>query len=170
MNDYMCETGFAYFADDALYEHYEKQSSSAYNRRCIDGKITGCGNCVGYCQFEGHPGFLTSRLRTQQDCINKQCHYYLPKPKRNKLPDPYDISEELMAAAQDKAVSMEGLRFIKVAEEVNRWVLSYITISNEYTLDSIAEKLQDEFGISVSFRRLNYDFDICVRLLMDSVT
>lgn len=29
------------------YSQYEAQSKSKYNRKCIDGKITGCGNCVG---------------------------------------------------------------------------------------------------------------------------
>ena len=39
------------------YEMYEKQSYSRYNRRCIDNSITGCGNCVGYCQYSDIQAF-----------------------------------------------------------------------------------------------------------------
>ena len=81
-----------YSAEDSLYTHYEKCSKSRINRRCIDGSITGCGNCVGYCQFKGHPGFLTQKQREEHDCINKQCFYYLPKPKRSRCEKNVDIS------------------------------------------------------------------------------
>ena len=50
-----------------------------YNRRCIDGHITGIGNCVGYCLYEGHPGYLTKSLRKEHDCIKKNCYHYEPK-------------------------------------------------------------------------------------------
>lgn len=66
------------------YLHYEKKSGSKYNRRCIDGRITGCGNCVGYCQYAGHSGFLTKELRKEHNCIGKGCFYYLPKIKQEK--------------------------------------------------------------------------------------
>lgn len=45
--------------------------NSPHHRRCIDGTVTGCGNCVGYCQFRDHPGYLTKDLRKQHDCIKK---------------------------------------------------------------------------------------------------
>ncbi len=63
------------------YEAFEKRSGSLYNRRCIDGRITGCGNCVGYCKFEGHSGFLTKPLRKEHNCIFKACRYYVPKER-----------------------------------------------------------------------------------------
>ncbi len=66
------------------YEYYEKRSRSAYQRKCIDGKITGCGNCVGYCKYTEHPGFITRELRREHNCITKGCYYYVPKPKRSK--------------------------------------------------------------------------------------
>lgn len=64
------------------YVYYDKIYSSSYNRRCIDGKITGCGNCVGYCTYIEHSGFLTKQQRQEHNCIKKNCFYYLPKPKK----------------------------------------------------------------------------------------
>jgi hypothetical protein len=49
--------------------------------RCIDGRRTNCGNCVGYCRYAGHEGFLTRQQRKEHNCIVKRCDYYLPKPK-----------------------------------------------------------------------------------------
>lgn len=54
------------------YEYYEKSSPSVYARKSIDGSIVGCSNCVGFCQFEGHPGFLTKKQRKQHNCISKK--------------------------------------------------------------------------------------------------
>lgn len=63
------------------YAYYEKRNRSKFNLRCIDGQHTSCGNCVGYCRFAGHEGFLTRQLRKEHDCIVKKCNYYIPKPK-----------------------------------------------------------------------------------------
>lgn len=63
------------------YSSYESRMISPHHRKCIDGKITGCGNCVGYCQFRNHPGYLTKELRKMHDCVKKGCNYYVPKVK-----------------------------------------------------------------------------------------
>ena len=52
------------------------------DRRCINGKVTGSNKCVGYCQYYGHPGFLTKEQRKQHDCIRKKCDYYVEKQKK----------------------------------------------------------------------------------------
>ena len=64
------------------YSAYESQLKTPHHRKCIDGTITGCGKCVGYCQYQEHPGFLTKDLRKEHNCIKKGCYYYLPKVKR----------------------------------------------------------------------------------------
>ena len=66
------------------YADREKRQGAPHHRRCIDGKITGCGNCVGYCTFQEHPGYLTKQLRKEHDCIKKNCHYYQPKEKEKE--------------------------------------------------------------------------------------
>lgn len=65
----------------SLFSTREKTYDSPHHRKCIDGSVTGCGKCVGYCAFRDHPGFLTKELRKQHNCIKKGCHYYSPKAK-----------------------------------------------------------------------------------------
>ena len=66
------------------YDYFDRKQKNSYNRRCIDGHITGCGKCIGYCTYQEHSGFLTKQLRKEHNCINKGCFYYLPKPKYEK--------------------------------------------------------------------------------------
>lgn len=61
------------------YQQMESLYGSGNNRRLIDGKITGCGKCVGYCRFEKHPGFLTRMQRKEHNCLGKRCFYYIAR-------------------------------------------------------------------------------------------
>lgn len=63
------------------YFTYEKRVGAVRTRRCIDGVVTGCGKCVGYCSFDGHPGYLTEEHRRKHNCLGKGCFYYFEKPK-----------------------------------------------------------------------------------------
>lgn len=67
------------------YSYFDNKQNHTHNRRTIDGTITGCGKCVGYCQFSEHSGFLTKEQRKEHNCIGKGCHYYLSKPKTEKV-------------------------------------------------------------------------------------
>ncbi len=70
--------------------------TSPHHRRCIDGRITGCGNCVGYCSFRDHPGYLTKDLRKKHDCIKKACNYYVPKAKPVITQSPFAVLAALI--------------------------------------------------------------------------
>ena len=70
-----------YSTGQAGYSYLEKKQTSPHRRRCINGQITGCGKCVGYCTFCEHPGYLTKELRKEHNCIKKNCHYYQAKEK-----------------------------------------------------------------------------------------
>ena len=63
------------------YEFYERREKTEFTRRCINGKITGCGKCVGFCKCDLHPGFLTRALRQKKNCIKKGCVNYVRKEK-----------------------------------------------------------------------------------------
>ncbi len=76
-----CCSRTVYRTNENHYLVMEKKSPDPHHRRCIDGKITGCGKCVGYCKFHGHPGYLTDSLRKKHDCLTKNCFYYVPKKK-----------------------------------------------------------------------------------------
>lgn len=71
-------------AEGNKYTRYEQRSRSLFQLRCIDGHHTSCGNCVGYCRYSGHEGFLTRQQRKEHNCIGKKCDYYLQKPKKIK--------------------------------------------------------------------------------------
>ena len=48
-------TCMVYSSNESDYMSVERKQRSPHHRRCIDGKTTGCGNCVGYCTFIEHP-------------------------------------------------------------------------------------------------------------------
>ena len=66
-------------------------SGKPHIRKCIDGTITGCGKCVGYCRFRDHPGYLTKELRKDHDCIKKGCRYSEPKQKPSAPISPFAV-------------------------------------------------------------------------------
>ncbi len=74
-----------YSSEWNTYSAKERQCRSDYNRRAIDGRIIGSCKCVGYCDYDGHPGFLNEKLRKKHDCIKKNCLYYIAKPKCSAL-------------------------------------------------------------------------------------
>ncbi len=157
------------YPDKELYERYEKQSKLQYNRICIDGSVTGCGNCVGYCQYEGHPGFLTSKHRTKQRCLEKGCFYYIPKPahdtsKKERL----EAKKQVLAMAQKITKDLEGLKVIDVVEDNDiGWKINYITISNEYPILCLEKIMEEKIKGKISFVKLGYSFDTCVHLIFD---
>ena len=152
------------------YSQYEAQSKSKYNRKCIDGKITGCGNCVGYCVFDGHPGFLTEKLRTQHHCKSKKCFYYIEKPVRIRRGiSNNNLISEILEKANNHSETLKGLKFLSAtAVDTNSWQLKYITITNDYSLLPIKYSLEEEFECAFTFIRLNYDFDICAKLIIET--
>lgn len=164
----MCET--VYSTAVSRYEIYEKQSHSRYNRRCIDNSITGCGNCVGYCQYSGHPGFLTKELRMQHNCLGKQCFHYVAKPEKKKIQQMFiDLSSSILNLAHRVMNEDECVRVIKVENtEFNQYTAFYVTITNECKFEGYAARIENELGIQVNFVKLNYDFDKCVALLCAS--
>lgn len=154
-------------ASAGLYGKIEDRQIG-YNRTCINGRITGCGKCVGYCQYVGHPGYLTEQLRKEHKCIEKRCFYYLPKPSYGRRTPNNKVSlDALLKMAVQKASHMEGLRVMNVQEcGPGRWQFNYITISNAYPVNDLARALADDLNGEVYFKKLDYSFDRCVQLIM----
>ena len=85
LNSAICEIVFSCCSEkETYYQQMETRYGRGYNRRLIDGKITGCGKCVGYCRYENHPGFLSKEQRKRHNCIKNNCFYYIPKSKQEK--------------------------------------------------------------------------------------
>lgn len=159
----MYETIF-HSAED-LYSHYESNCRSKVNRVCIDGRVTGCGKCVGYCQYSGHPGFLTKDLRKQHDCLNRNCYHYVPKPPKEK---PQVTCNKLSAYLNEigcARLPYEGMKVLDVNESDEGLLLRYITITNGYSLEELSGMLADKLGCNIFWEKLDYNFDVCAQLL-----
>ena len=154
-----------YTTEQNRYAEYEKKYQSRTTRLCIDGKLTGCGNCVGYCQYSEHPGFLTKQLRQDHDCINKGCHYYVPRLRSPGREKTEDISSKILGLAQQCISAMEDLRIMSICNKNQTWVIGYVTVFGKHNFASVEEKIQKEFGVSVSMQRLDYSFERCVELI-----
>ena len=154
-----------YEIDGNSYVQHEKQSNSRINRRCIDGSLTGCGNCVGYCQYQEHPGFLTQQLRKKHHCINKQCRYYLPKPPKEKHEKIEDISANLLSLAKQSLGGIDDLCVLNTRHENSMWVIGYITVFGQYNFTEVEEKIQEKSGFTVVLQKLDYSFERCVELI-----
>ncbi len=150
-----------------LYEQYEKQCRSKFERCCIDNTVTGCNKCVGYCRYEEHPGFLTKELRKEHNCIGKQCFHYVAKVKKNSTPQGVaDLTSSILSMVHQTMCQNEYARVLRVENaEFKRYNAYYISISNECNFDRYSSQIKNKFGVDVDFIKLNYDFDKCVALL-----
>jgi len=156
-----------YSTAESLYERYEKQCHSKYNRRCIDNSVTGCNRCVGYCQYADHPGFLTEELRKRHNCIGKQCFHYVAKPRKKNTPQLIvDLTASILAMARQIMCQNEFARVLRVENtEFRKYSAYYVSITSECNFDEYSAQIKNELGVEVDFINLNYDFDKCVALL-----
>ena len=154
-----------YTTENNLYIQYEQQSNSRINGRCIDGSLTSCGNCVGYCQYREHPGFLTKKQRKEHDCINKRCCYYLSKPEKPRQEKVDDISSILLRVARESAKGIDDIQILNARRECETWVIGYITVFGQYNFSDIEQKMHDAFGVPVIMKKLDYSFERCVELI-----
>ncbi len=149
----------------ATYSYYDSHYCNTYSRRCIDGSTAGCSKCVGYCQYEGHEGFLTEKQRKAHNCIEKACFYYLPKPKtiRERKQNISDIGD-LVATLLSR---FEGLRPMRIEEEQSGvCLIKYITITNAYVISEIEHEVSQALGKTAKMVKLDYDFDRVTQLLL----
>lgn len=166
MNTSYQESAVCFSTATDVYEQFERKSSTKYNRKCIDGSITGCGSCVGYCRFYGHPGFLTHKHREQHDCVNKRCFYYIPKPKAKHISDDKDFERSLLNLVQKSVAGMDDLKIINVQKKDQTWIIGYITVFGGHVLSATEDALQKNIGVPIAMQKLDYSFDRCVELLL----
>lgn len=149
------------------YAYYDNKSDSKYDRRCIDGKITGCGNCVGYCQYSEHSGFLTIKQRKEHNCIAKSCYHYLPKIKQEKFKKAVDNRPlEIISISSGLISKLEGIRIMKACRNRDGgWLVKYISITNGYSIKDIERKISMSIGEAITMVNMNYDFDLAAQLI-----
>lgn len=147
------------------YEMFECRHGDSKVRKCINGRNTGCGNCVGFCKFAGHPGYLTQDLRREHDCLNKHCHYYLPKPQRQRTEKSKDISSLILSLAKQSVSDIEDLRIMNTRFEDRICVIGYITVFGQYNFSDVEQKIEKMSGVPVTMQKLDYSFERCVELM-----
>lgn len=151
------------------YSYYEEKCGNSKDRRCIDGHITGSGNCVGYCMYDVHSGFLTKELREAHNCIENGCFYYLQKVKPKKVQvKNSNRSSEVVKIASDVIFAYEGIRIMDATEMLNGgWIVKYISITNDYSIETIENRVSTLVGESITMVNLNYDFDRVAQLIFE---
>ena len=149
------------------YSSLDRKQNHTHNRRTIDGSITGCGKCVGYCQFSDHSGFLTKEQRKEHDCIGKGCHYYIPKPKTEMLKTSRkNNTTEIIKKCSEVIANLEGIKIIR-AEEITQggWKLKYVTLTNGYSIPDLEKLISSVLGQKAVMQRLDYDFESVTQLI-----
>ena len=156
-----------YSTETSLFELLEKNSPSEFTRRSIDGHVVGSNKCVGYCLFEDHPGFLTNEQYRNHDCLKKNCCHFVPRSRKQPPQKAnQDISPLILNHVQKSIPADAGIKIIKVAPcGPRRYSASYITVTNDHNPERYADAALKQFGVRISFVRLNYDFDVCVKLI-----
>ncbi len=158
-----------YSTERNQYLQFEKKGGSGYNRISIDGRTVGCSNCVGYCQYRGHQGFLTKEQREKHNCIGKGCDYYLEKPKttnkdKNKV---FDLSSEILKTVTERLVKKESIKAIDVKQKnCYEYEVYFVAITNELYIEQLIEDLTDVYNVKISFVQRLYSFDTCVNIIL----
>ena len=149
------------------YFYYDSKQNHTHDRRTIDGTITGCSKCLGYCQYSEHSGFLTKEQRKEHNCIGNGCHYYLPKPKTAKVKTSRkNNTTEIIKKSSEVIASLEGIKIIR-AEEITQggWKLKYVTLTNDYSIADLEKLISSVLGQKAVMQRLNYDFELAAQLI-----
>lgn len=160
--------GIVYSTEQNQYAILEKPYGNSQERRCIDNKITGRNKCVGYCQYNEHPGFLTERHIKQHNCIGKGCHYFIAKPQKAKEKHGFeDQSNIILRYIKDNFLVPEGVCVVRIACLYHgHYVAHYVAITKDYDLTKCNRTIKGKFNVEISFENLNYNFETCVSLLM----
>ena len=153
-----------YSTETNRYSLYEKAAHSKYERRCIDGTTVGCSKCCGYCQYEEHPGFLTEKQMKEHSCLQKQCYHFIPKPARAAKHEKQTPSK-LFDFVKKKVSDMDGIKVMRIKNTDEDCVAYFVTITNEYDFDDCIFEAKHKYDVSLSFVKLNYDFDVCAQII-----
>lgn len=149
------------------YEAITKRYGTIHRNRCIDGNITGQSCCVGYCKFCEHRGFLTEKLRSQHNCIEKGCHYYIPKERTTEHRNQKEKTDSVLANRISNCLSsFEGMKVMRIIQRgSNDWIINYITISNDYPINEVSREIENETGYTLIWNDLNYDYETAAKLI-----
>ena len=152
------------------YEIITKRYGTIHRNRCIDGNVTGQSCCVGYCKFKEHAGFLTQQNRKEHNCIGKGCNYYVPKEKTNYtnsiIISAPNYCDDILKLAQ--SLTKDDAVFITrvIRNGLFEYSIEFFSITNERVIEKHIEAINDYFGVEINLKQKNYDYEICVNLML----
>lgn len=148
------------------YEQASKPYGDSVNRQCIDGSVRGCSKCIGYCNFDEHPGFLTEELMKKHKCFEKSCDYFIAKPTYAKTPKVKDESTNVVEKVSESIMGFEGIKIIRAEQDdYDDWFVYYVAIAN-YHEDILEDTIEKECGLQVKMVKLSYSFENSLSIIM----
>jgi len=93
--------------------------------------------------------------------------YYLQKVKLKKPQvENNNRSGEVVKIASDVISAYEGIRIMDASETQNGgWIVKYVSITNQYSIKAIENRISTIVGESITMVNLNYDFDRAAQLI-----
>lgn len=152
---------------------------NALNVKYITGEVKNRKFCVGYCNLDTHPGYLTQKMVDEHKCHEKECVFFFEDININKaekrmvihdnkaLVKQKELDEaEVLKLCQAACEIFEGAKVIKANKDQNRiWHLQYVSIC---TVDEALLKREIGNFIETDFiiKKIECDFDIAVKLVL----
>ena len=65
-----------------LYAEMEKRYGHGHELKTLERKFTASSKCIGFCLYDRHPGFVTTTIMQAHHCWERDCLYFLEKPKK----------------------------------------------------------------------------------------
>ena len=96
--------------------------------------------------------------------MQKQCYHFIPKAaraaKHEKQAPPI-----LFDFVKKKVSDIDGIKVMRIKNTDEDCVAYFVTITNEYDFDDCIFEAKQKYDVSLSFVKLNYDFDVCAQII-----
>ena len=149
-----------FYSESMNYDYFDRRFGKPSLKKCIDGQFTGSNKCCGFCNYSGHPGFLTQRNIADHWCLEKQCQYFVPKVKMTAVKRK-DTAGTLLKQAESIVLTetnqFEGFRITGLKWESSVIVINYVSVSM-YNLIPIAKIIENKVNTAVRFNMLQCDY------------
>ena len=136
-----------------------------HRNKLINGRYTGCADCVGYCRCRQHEGFLNEKLRAEHGCLGKNCTHYEEIRKPPKRPKAPQNEKLVLTYANELLAQTEGVKAHNVEKVREVYIIHYVTVTNAVCFENTVRAIAARFGSPVRFERSNYDYDVCAHMI-----
>lgn len=149
------------------YEEMEKPHRQSFVRPLINGSRCGSAKCLGYCHFDEHPGFLNQKLLRKHQCLEKDCKYFQPKPRRPKRPqeEVYNRAADIVEFSNKIMQDCEGIKAVK-AEQDSRgdWIVRFVAVAS-CEKEHLEVRISRLAGEKVRLKQLSCSFDHAAKII-----